>query len=866
MVEKRESKLGLLTLRSEIVLGIVVSSVIILTFVILVDTFGIPFTSFKGSYGNEKADALRLLSLVADSKKERLETWLNDAKGDTTVLAERNAVRLSGMKSQQREGNESHKQPGSDLVPQEAIQHEDHPVVAKLFSDFVTTYQRYSKIQMVDGETGRVLVSSKQDEQGKTVGSLQSFQNALKSRDQVNVTVEIGPLEHRTFVVLSKIVRYDDPRREQNVAAPPVILLYVDMEKLLRPMLYVGEGMGKSGEILLVSQDTKALMSLKYPLADGSVAKVLDYRIAALPARLAAQGQEGTIETDDYRGMPVIACCRFIRISEDQGWGMVVKQDRSEIFAPLRSRILYTSIIGIVGICFAGILARAIGRRISEPIDSLSETAREVAAGNSKIGAAIYGPPEIRSLAQTFNTMVDRLRGWYDALEMEVELRTAQLAKLNDDLRTEIEMRKKVELGLKASEQRYRFLYEKTPVPLHSVNESLEIIYVSDYWLDLLGYTREEVIGRSPLDFFAGESRLQAEAASIPAAWEKGIAQDVSFQMVKKDGEVIDVLFSTIAQHDPDGKFIQSLAAFYDVTALRSAEEALKKAHDELELRVRERTADLENTNLELSVQIEQRKRIEGQLRSALVDLSLSNKELSQFAYVSSHDLQEPLRNVAHCAQMLERKYGNRLGPEGNQIIQYAVEASKRSIQLIHDLLNYSRVGTRGMPLEPVEVEEILALCLSDLRVQIEESGATIFYDSLPGIVADRIQIRLLFQNLLSNAMKFRGSDPPRIHISSDRTEGFWRFCVKDNGIGIKEEYFDRIFVIFQRLHSTEKYPGTGIGLAIAKKIVERHGGKIWVRSVVGEGSTFCFTIPTGGVPVRRESHSESEESDHKES
>jgi PAS domain S-box-containing protein len=248
---------------------------------------------------------------------------------------------------------------------------------------------------------------------------------------------------------------------------------------------------------------------------------------------------------------------------------------------------------------------------------------------------------------------------------------------------------------------------------------------------------------------------------------------------------------------------------------------------------------------------ISDRKRAEAELHQQTEDLTRSNEELQQFAYVASHDLQEPLRMVTSYLDLLERRYKGQLDDRADQFIAFAVDGAKRMQVLIQDLLSYSRVGTRGRSFEPVNCEIIVKNVLNNLRVAIADCQAIITYHELPTVMGDATQLTQVFQNLISNAIKFQRDEPPEIQIRIQRTPHDWLFSVQDNGIGIDLQYRDRIFVLFQRLHSRTDYSGTGIGLAVCKKIVERHGGKIWVESQLGQGSTFYFTIPTRiGVPT----------------
>ena len=275
---------------------------------------------------------------------------------------------------------------------------------------------------------------------------------------------------------------------------------------------------------------------------------------------------------------------------------------------------------------------------------------------------------------------------------------------------------------------------------------------------------------------------------------------------------------------------ILNLMAFYlvyraiqkETSDRKQAEASLKKLNEELEHRVQERTTELKDAN---------------------TNLLRSNRELEQFAYVASHDLQEPLRAINSYTQLLARKYQGNLDAKADKYIGYIVEGATRMQQLINDLLSFSRVGTKAKEFEAIACEAVLSKVLSNLRVAITESRSVVTHDPLPTVMGDEIQLIQLFQNLIGNAIKFHREEPPRVHISAQQSKNEWVFSVRDNGIGMEAEYFDRIFTIFQRLHSKSEYPGTGIGLAVCKKIVERHGGRIWLESTLGVGTTFHFTI-----------------------
>jgi signal transduction histidine kinase len=266
----------------------------------------------------------------------------------------------------------------------------------------------------------------------------------------------------------------------------------------------------------------------------------------------------------------------------------------------------------------------------------------------------------------------------------------------------------------------------------------------------------------------------------------------------------------------------------------------LSRTFDKMTHDLKETTASRDDLNREIA----ERKRTEDALVRTGDDLKRSNKDLEQFAYVASHDLQEPLRAVAGFVGLLKKLYRHKLDGDAAEYIDLAVEGAERMLTLIHDLLTYSRVGTKGGAFVAMHMKDALDNALKNLQVAISETQTRITYDEMPEVTADTTQMTQLLQNLIANAIKFHGQKEPEIHIEAQRTGSEWVISVRDNGIGIEQQYYDRIFLIFQRLHTRSQFQGTGIGLAVCKKIVERHGGRIWVESKPGQGSTFFFTVP----------------------
>jgi PAS domain S-box-containing protein len=361
-----------------------------------------------------------------------------------------------------------------------------------------------------------------------------------------------------------------------------------------------------------------------------------------------------------------------------------------------------------------------------------------------------------------------------------------------------------LQLILQESEAKYRTLIQNIPQKIFHKDRDSHYLYVNDNYAADFGLSPSDFVGKTDYDFYPPEL-ADKYRTDDKAVMDSGELKEVEESYLNQGAtRWVQTIKSPII--DNNGQVNSLLGIFWDITEKKLAEESLHEA--------------LEN-------------------------LSRSNQELEQFAYVASHDLQEPLRMISNYVQLLARRYKGQLDEDADDFIHFAVDGAERMKALIIDLLTFSRVSTRGKPPEPVDMGVILKTVRNNLEVTISETGANIIAGEMPTVEADPTQMVQLLQNLIGNAIKFRGAQPPEIHISAQEDDSVWTFAVSDNGIGIESQYFDRLFKIFQRLHDKEDYPGTGIGLAVCKRIVERHGGKIWVESEFGNGSTFYFTLPT---------------------
>ncbi len=373
---------------------------------------------------------------------------------------------------------------------------------------------------------------------------------------------------------------------------------------------------------------------------------------------------------------------------------------------------------------------------------------------------------------------------------------------------------KKTECNLKHSEEKFRQIAENIGEVFWIIDPKMsKMIYISPAYERIWGRTCQSLYDdpKSWIDAIHPEDRDRA----IEKIWGQSnkieeVSNGFEYRVIRPDGKVVWIWTQAFIITDEAGEISRITGLASDITGYKNAENEIK---------------------------------------NLLVELKRSNEELQQFAYVTSHDLQEPLRTIASFTQLMERRYKGKLDEDADEFMDYIVDASVRMKQMIMDLLEYSRVGTKQEMFQDISMESKLNDVIVNLNDLIERNHAEITYDSLPVVFGDESQLLLLLQNLITNAIKFRKKDePPRIHISAveDHEKNEYVFSIADKGIGIEEQYFDRIFTIFQRLHTRDKYQGTGIGLSIAKRIVERHGGHIWVESEFGEGSIFYFTMPFG--------------------
>jgi PAS domain S-box-containing protein len=433
------------------------------------------------------------------------------------------------------------------------------------------------------------------------------------------------------------------------------------------------------------------------------------------------------------------------------------------------------------------------------------------------------------ALAQQIGTGIELSGRRKDGSEFPIEIMLSPLESAEGILVTaairDISVRKAAEERLVQMEGRYRGLLEAAPDAMVVVNQGGEIVLVNVQAEKQFGYSRDELLGQKVTNIvpegFA--ERLVADATrSTAEALAQQIGMGIELTGRRKDGSGFPIEIMLSPLESAEGMLVT--AAIRNISARKKSEED----NAELERRVEERTKELAVAN-----QV----------------LEQSNLELKQFAYVASHDLQSPLRSISGFVQLLQLEYEGKLDDQARDWIRRTVQSIEQMQTLIRDLLSYSRVDARSRPFIRIPFSDIVNDALTQLDSSIHDSGAQVTCGPLPEIMGDRSQLVQLTQNLIGNGLTYRGDQPPRIHLSAEHSGKEWIFSVRDNGIGIDPKYHEQIFEIFKRLHDQKEYPGTGIGLAVCRRVVNRHGGRIWVESEFGHGSTFCFTIPEGTEP-----------------
>ena len=838
----------MVSLRSKIILYFVLFFITVITLLILVDLFGIPYANIEGEFQVHKYAFFENLSLVADLKKVRLQEWLEERKNDLKVISE-SVLLKSGIREIQR-SVQKYKQQGweKEQIRSYMQENKDFQDVFQHLSLVKNAYGIYERIHIVDSGTNTVLGSSDIDEVGMDVSYWDLIEPNYSFRD-VFVTTVKDEAHGGVALVITRSMKIDDSFRSGRDESSLIVTAYIDFRTFIEPMLSTGGGLGETGEALLVNQKTQVLNHLKHPLADGSAAEPLEFRINAEPAYLAATGRGGIVMAEDYRHVPVLAAYRYIPLDMESGWGLIIKKDKSEVFAPIYRRISIRIMASLLAGLVVVVLVWFFAIGLTKPLQALRQTVQSVEKGNFGAQVPISDRTEIGQLARTFNAMTTQLHLWHKELEAKVQARTAELISTNRALKRQIKQRKNAEESLQKSYDLLHTIIESTQDVVYVKDLQGRYVEVNSVLLNAFGKSREEVIGSDDAAFLPPEIAESIRAVDLEVM--KTGAAETYEEKTEVDGEEKYWLSNIVPYRDPIGNIIGIIGISKDINERKQSEKQTREFSDVLKARVDERTLELEEqtqkigqTQQALSFLMEDVNEYRSDLINANAELKESNQELESFSYSVSHDLRAPLRAIDGFSLKLKNNYYDVLDQEGRRLINIVRDSTEHMARLIDDLLALSRTGK--VPLRPQEFD-MIRLCKDvwqELAGLSPDRTIKIKIASLPPAVGDRNLIKQVLINLVSNAIKFteyESSAMIKIGCTSQKNKNI--YYVKDNGVGFDMKYVGKLFQVFQRLHSEKDFAGTGVGLAIVHRIIHRHGGKVWAEAEVGKGATFYFSL-----------------------
>lgn len=775
---------------------------------------GVPFVpSWSGHVGVERTEVFRALNLIADLKKEQLERWIEERRGDAHLVAGNpfvgnavdhllNASRMSVPPDETGELGATQRAQSSAEA--------SRILLRRFLDDVLAEHDVYDTIRIIDIDTGVLLLST--DAADSVSYEHVSVPHGVRwSFGALVADVALDPSGHPTFQIMHSI-----PNSEGDALA--VLIMDVNMDDIIRPMLHTGGGLGRTGEVLLVNPDARILTSLKYSPPDQTEALLLQYQLQTKHAEYAARGEEGIVEARDYRGEPVLAAYRHIRVSPALGWGLVVKRDRSDAFAPVREAVFHGVLVSALGALTVIVLTIFITRALTAPILELNRVARRVSEGHLDARANVSSWDEMGELASSFNAMIHRLQHWNRELEEQVADRTVSLEQSNAQLVGEITEHRRTGEALRSSEERARSIVDTALDAVITMDEDGIVIGWNPRAEEIFGYSQDEAVGVKLANLvIPPESR---------AAHEQGLAN----LLATPEGPFVSTRMETIALRRNGEEFPVDLS----VSSLMIGEKQVFSGfvHDITD----RKRAEEEKTQLRDELHQAQKMEAVGQLAGGV-----------------AHDFNNLLQIIlAHAEFVLDSAEPN---SDIDQSISEMMDAVKHATGVTRSLLTFSgkvRVEKQLIDLCSA-VDQSVKMLWRTLPATIELVVDTDCKPT-PWVNADQTQLQQIIINLAVNARDaMPGGGTLRISVAppaasspsqtSNETDApFARLVVSDTGTGMPPEVQERIFEPF--FTTKERGQGSGLGMAIIHSIVEDHAGRITVESEVGAGTTFTIHLP----------------------
>ncbi len=770
-----------------------------------------------------RQQVMREMSNTAALQATQIESWIDERLDDIRTI--------SGDMILRERVAELRKITDTDIGPDtdaKILQSAPYSELLGLFSLVKDKSEPYKEITLLDARYGRVFFSTQSGVRGKQYYDMAAFQTVVAQGKAVITkahNVSWAGEREPEIDMLQPMINPPVPGGANTQETTSVLVIHVSIESLLAPLIQGRVGMGQTGEVVLVNSEGIALIDLRY-IPDSA----MKYKNTAEPARRAATGETGIVETLDYRGVPVLAAYQYIPSVD---WGLVAKMDSTEVFAPYNEATRLNYSWGALSMSLAIAAAWWFSRRIIKPVRELHHGSEVIATGHLEHRLNIHTGDELEQLAVAFNDMASKLQESYSGLEQKVAVRTRSLTAL-----------RKISDAVSSTLTLDAIL----PQALTAVTENLKL---------------EPKGGIFVLDTQRGELVLKAHLGLKPEFVEEESHVKVGECLCGQVAQSGQLLFSGDSSHDirhtrqnpdePHGHIIIPLKTadgtkgvmfLYPQLGYHPSDEDIQTltsigsligiaiANSQLYQDVTLKSGEATNRARDLEVTSQK--------------LEASNREMESMLYSISHDLRAPLISIRGFAVMLSREYGKTLDDTAGFYMTRIEKNLQNMESLINEILELSRIGRLVEPWETVDTLDLVHEIVEELEPQLKEAGAEVFIaGDMPRIRCERKRLRQVFANLIDNARKFMGSqEHPRIEVGFEPVKGVWHFYVRDNGMGIATEEQKKVFKLFQTLGRAKEKEGSGVGLAIVRRVVESHGGQVWVESEgLGKGSAFHFTI-----------------------